>query len=270
MMKLLLQKFREPQKDWYAKKRVSVHGCMFFFRCENSSETQIEIHDAFSNGDCTQDWFFTASAFEASSKNFHARHRAIDTVSIWSDNGPHYHNTCLMLWLMRLPEFCPLTVDEYSFFEAQKEKTALDAHFATFKCVLKAWMKRGNDIQLSEDIINGTKDHLKFIYHYENKVCEEIEVKEQPNCTESETFKKGKFFKLWPSYISSKSTSTGVTSAFDMEESDKKVPRFKNEPKKKRDRRKKNMATSLDDGISNPGRKRSSCSEFFLCKGSLK
>lgn len=86
MMKLLLQTFREPQKDWHAKKGVSVHGCMLFFRCENSSEIQTEIHDVFSNGDCTQNWFFTASAFEASFKNFHARHRAIDTVSIWSDN----------------------------------------------------------------------------------------------------------------------------------------------------------------------------------------
>ena len=175
-----------------------------------------------------------------------------------------------MLWLMRLPEFCPLTVDKHSFFEAQKGKTALDAHFATFKFVLKAWMKRGNDIQLSEDITNGNKDHLKgthvykikinrtlepasaktwagitgyseFIYHYKNKLCEEIKVKEQTNWTESKTLKKGKLFKLWRSYIKSK--STGVTSAFDMEESDKKVPPFKNEPKKKRDRRKKSMAT---------------------------
>ena len=141
MMKLLLQKFREPQNDWYAKKGVSVHGCMFLLRCNHSFEIQIEIHDVFSNGDCTQNWFFTASAFGAYFRNFHARHPAIDTVSIWSHSGPHYHNISLMLWLMRLPEFCPLTVDKFLFFEAQKGKTALDAHFATFKFVMKTWMK---------------------------------------------------------------------------------------------------------------------------------
>ncbi len=61
-----------------------------------------------------------------------------------------------------MPEICPVKIDKYSFFEAQKGKTqALDAHFATFKFVLKAWMKRGNDIQVSDDITNGTKDSLE-------------------------------------------------------------------------------------------------------------
>ena len=115
---------------------------------------------------------------------------------------------------MRMPEICPVEIDKYSFFEAQKGKTALDAHFSTFKFVSKAWMKRGNDIQVSDDITNGSKDHLKgthvheiqidrtrearsaktwtgingyseFIYHYENKVCVKIEVKEQTNLPNS-------------------------------------------------------------------------------------
>ena len=84
MMKLLLQKFREPQKDWYAKKGVSVHGCMFFFRCGTSSDIQIEIHDLFSNGDCTQNCFFSASALEASFKNFQARRPEVNVLSIWT------------------------------------------------------------------------------------------------------------------------------------------------------------------------------------------
>lgn len=40
MMKLLLQKFREPQRDWYAKKGVSVHGTMFFYKSLKSEPSR--------------------------------------------------------------------------------------------------------------------------------------------------------------------------------------------------------------------------------------
>lgn len=301
MMKLLLQTFREPQKDWYAKKGVSVHGCMFFFRCGTSSDIQIEIHDLFSNGDCTQNWFLSASALEASFKNFQSRHPEINVLSIWSDNGPHYHNTSLLLWLMRIHEICPVNIDKYSFFEAQKGKTALDAHFATFKFVLKAWMKRGNDIQVSDDITNGTKDHLKgthvyeiqidrtkeppsaktwtgitgyreFIYHYNNNACIQIEVKEQTNVPKSKLLKGEWLLKLWPSYICSASTSTGVTSTFDIEDSQTKVPRFQVKAAKQTKKCKQKTETTTpiaEDESLYTERKCRVCSKFFLRKGSL-
>ena len=137
MMKLLLHKFREPQKDWFGKKGVSVHGSMFFFQSHDSQDIQVEIHDVFSYGDSTQNWFFTASAFESTFTNFSSRRKDIHSLVIWSDNGPHYHNTSIILWISRLREICDLTVERYSFFEAQKGKTSLDSHFATFKFSLK-------------------------------------------------------------------------------------------------------------------------------------
>ena len=64
-------------------------------------------------------------------------------------------------------EMCDMTVERYSFFEAQKGKTSLDSHFATFKFVLKGWIKRGFDLVRSENIVEGTKDHLKGTNVYE-------------------------------------------------------------------------------------------------------
>ena len=42
----------------------------------------------------------------------------------------------------RLSEICGINIERYSFFEAEKGKTSLDSHFATFKFELKGWMKK--------------------------------------------------------------------------------------------------------------------------------
>jgi hypothetical protein len=68
---------------------------------------------------------------------------------------------------MRFSELFRIRIVRYSFFEAQKGKTSLDSHFATFKFVLKSWMKQGNYILKSNNIVNGTADHLKGTHVYE-------------------------------------------------------------------------------------------------------
>ena len=257
MMKLLLEKFREPQRDWFGKKGVSVHGSMFFFKSEESSDIQVEIHDVFSNGDCTQNWFFSASALEASFGNFSKRHKDITSIVMWSDNGPHYHNTSFILWLSRVSELCTMNLERYSFFEAQKGKTSLDSHFATFKFSLKGWMKKGNDLLGSADIINGTKDHLKGAHVYEihidrtkepksaktfdgitsfadftyiNYPAERfaaIHARELTNLGTISKLKPKKINGLWPTYITSDSVSTGVTTEIDQDISESVQPKFK-------------------------------------------
>ena len=265
MMKLLLQKFREPQRDWYAKKGVSLHGTMFFHKSSDSGEIEVEIHDLYSNGDCVQNWFFTISAFEATFKNFAAKHDDIKKLSIWSDNGPHYHNTSVIVWLMRFSEMCPMKIVRYSFFEAQKGKTSLDSHFATFKFVLKGWMKQGNDILQSKDIVDGTADHLKgthvyeitidrtkepksantwngitrfgsFTYIHDGDECIAIVAREQSNHYAGERFTKERLFKLWKKFMMSDNVSSGVTSDFNIENYKSVEPRLMKTQKSKKER----------------------------------
>ena len=264
MMKLLLQKFREPQGDWYAKKGVSLHGRMFFYKRSESSDIEVDVHDVFSNGDCVQNWYFTASAFEATIKNFTSKHDDITSLVIWSDNGPHYHNTSIILWLMRFPELCPIKLERYSFFEAQKGKMSLDSHFATFKFVLRGWMNDGNDILSSEDIVNGTKDHLKgthvyeihidrsrepksantwngismfgdFTFVYNNRQCIAIDVREQTSKCDGKAkrFERKKLFELLPNYLKSDTISTGVTSDSNDTDESGVQPRFLKKAKEK-------------------------------------
>ena len=276
MMKLLLQKFREPQRDQYAKKGVSIHGSIFFYKSSDSSEIEVEIHDVFSNGDCVQNCFFTASAFAATLTNFPSKHDDITSLVIWSDSGPHYHNTSIILWLMRFSKLFPIKIERYSFFEAQKGKMSLDSHFATFKFVLKGWMKKGNDILESEDIVNGTKDDLKgtqvykihidrlkepasaktwngitlfgdFTFIYDHSECSAIEAREQTSKCKPDLFTKEKLVKLWPSYLTSDTISTEVISDYDGNEHDNIQPRFIKKPKEEKIKS-TDMAANQPDG----------------------
>ena len=83
------------------KKAYPYMEVCFFYKSSHSFDIEVEIHDVFSNGDCVQNGYFTASAFEATMNNFVSKHEEIRTLVIWVGNGPHYRNTSLILWLMR-------------------------------------------------------------------------------------------------------------------------------------------------------------------------
>ena len=98
MIKLLFQFLHEPQKDWFGKKGVSLHGAMFIFYDSDDGPLTPEFHDNFSENDDKQ-IFFSASSTEESMVNFKKLHPEVVKGTIWSDNGAHYKNTSLILWL---------------------------------------------------------------------------------------------------------------------------------------------------------------------------
>ena len=82
MMKLLFQKLFEPQKDWFAKKGVSLHGSMFMFRKEEEEDIITELHDLYSESDDKQNWFFSISYLEESIRNFKTLHPEIQEITL--------------------------------------------------------------------------------------------------------------------------------------------------------------------------------------------
>ena len=141
MMKLLFQKLFEPQKDWFAKKGVSLHGSMFLFKREENSELFTEFHDLYSESDDKQNWYFSLSCLEESIKNFKKLHPKCPP-SLWTDNEAHYKNTSLVLWLSNISALTGVQVSSFRNFEPQKGKTKLhvDGHYGT--CMLKFSLKR--------------------------------------------------------------------------------------------------------------------------------
>lgn len=87
MMKLPFQRLHKPQKDWFGKKGVSLHGAMFIFRDYADGPLMTEFHDNFSENDDRQNWFFSASCIEQSIVNFKKLHPEVVSATLWSDNG---------------------------------------------------------------------------------------------------------------------------------------------------------------------------------------
>ena len=249
MMKLLFQRLHEPQKDWFGKKGVSLHGAMFIFRNNNDGPFVTEFHDNLSENDDKQNWFFSASSIEQSILNFRKLHPEIVSATIWSDNGAHYKNTSLILWLGSLFKKTGMRITSCNNFEAQTGKTKLDSHYAVLKFSLKSYRHEGHDILTPKDIVEGTErlrgtnvyeisinrskepqsaktwqgisNYFSFVYVYsDNGECREVKAQEQTGVGPSTKLTRREIERLW----SESRSNTGSTSEFDVTKGLHKAP----------------------------------------------
>lgn len=69
-----------------------------------------------------------------------------------ADNGPHYHNTGVLLYLAEVNQRFGITLQEYNNFEAGEGKTVLDTHFANISHKLIRWVRVGNNLDTGEQL----------------------------------------------------------------------------------------------------------------------
>lgn len=153
-------------------------------------------------------------------------------------------------------------------------------------------MKQGNDILKSEDIVNGTLDHLKgthvyeirinrekepksattlnglsrfgcFTYAWEDGGCIAIDAKEQINNCKGQRFLKKQLYKLWNSYLISESESTGVKSDFNAENYEKVDTCFLKKASKEK-KRKRSESNSYTPSCKNEVAGCPNCGKNFL------
>lgn len=70
----------------------------------------------------------------------------------FADNGPHYHNTAVLLYLAEVNRCFNLILKEYNNFEAGEGKTVLDTHFAHISHKLLRWVRVGNNLDSGEQL----------------------------------------------------------------------------------------------------------------------
>ena len=78
------------------------------------------------------------------------------------DNGPHYHNSGVLLYLSEVNRVFNITLKEYNFFEAGEGKSQLDSHFAHISHKIVRWVRLGNDLESGEQVAELIKVYVPW------------------------------------------------------------------------------------------------------------
>ncbi|GES98716.1 hypothetical protein GLOIN_2v1790442 [Rhizophagus clarus] len=153
-MRIFLQTSRETKSEFFGKCGWTLHSVLVYQKIK----LNIEMFDHWSD-DTKQDAWFTASSLHAIIENLEHKPK---WITIISDNGPHYHNTQLMIILSYWYDWYNIEVRRWIFLEAGEAKISIDFYYAQISQAIKCYVKfecnitDGKDIQKVIQNISGT------------------------------------------------------------------------------------------------------------------
>ena len=125
-MRILPKSARETKTEFFGKRGWTLHTVLVYTKSNDHGNLDIAAYDHWSE-DTKQDAWFTASSFHAV---FDAMPNKPKWIIIISDNGPHYHNTEMMIVLSHWKDWYDIEIKKWIFLEAGEAKTTIDSHHA--------------------------------------------------------------------------------------------------------------------------------------------
>ncbi|GBB91444.1 hypothetical protein RclHR1_18760002 [Rhizophagus clarus] len=155
-MRILPKSARETKTEFFGKHGWTLHTVLVYTKSSDYGNLDIAAYDHWSE-DTKQDAWFTASSFHAV---FDAMPNKPKWIIIISDNGPHYHNTEMMIILSHWKDWYNVEIKKWIFLEAEEAKTTIDSHHVQVRIAhaIKCYVRLGFDVTKGEDIENAGKD----------------------------------------------------------------------------------------------------------------
>lgn len=163
--KVLPQKYREGQVEYYGKKGMSVLGSMEvrWKRATTADKNDEGFVYKFTNyvlkGYAGQDNVQVSAVLENMIRDIGERYSAVKRIIIQSDNASCFASQDLIPFIFHLnTEFkvCNLPViEKWIYTEAQTGRGRLDTHFSYLNLIIKSYVEDGNDVVLEEDIVKA-------------------------------------------------------------------------------------------------------------------
>ncbi|RHZ49465.1 hypothetical protein Glove_520g3 [Diversispora epigaea] len=141
-MKILSKTARETKQEFFGKKGWALYTILVYTKSNGDSEINIQAIDHWST-------------------DMH-------------DNGPHYHNSELMIILSKWFEWYGIQVKKWIFLEAGEAKMTVDLHHAQISLSIKRYIRIGGEIQEGNDITSAIKDIADILVaNIESNCCKD-------------------------------------------------------------------------------------------------
>ena len=153
-MRMLLQKARETQGEFFCKKGTSWHAIAYERMVETNDGwvIEVEVHIQILKSDTKQDSAAVVALTLASLKQYKASNMEIEEIIYGADNAGCYHceDTVVQLWRHR-NSVEGVTILGLHFCEPGRGKCICDQYFAILKALVNRYRLAGNDVNSPEE-----------------------------------------------------------------------------------------------------------------------
>ncbi len=150
-MKIEPRKYREPQKDWFGKRGMSLFGCTLLLRNSETGKVEKYSYLTFLQS-CTQDGKASMAVLNYTLQRIRNDFPWLTSVYEKCDNAAAFHNYDFLQYKMRTMESTGIQVLRCDFNDPGAGKDQCDRDFAAVKQQLKIMLNSGHDLEKAEQL----------------------------------------------------------------------------------------------------------------------
>lgn len=151
-MKVLPQKYRESQADWFAKRGISWHISVVARKIQEHFQHQAFVHIT---ENCKQENFTVVRIVEHTLLTLKNEHPELTTAFLRQDNAGCYHSAEMLASCAQMKTKTGIAVQRVDFSDPQGGKGSCDRKAAIVKAHVRRFINEGHDVLNANDFMNA-------------------------------------------------------------------------------------------------------------------
>ena len=152
-MKFLPRKFREAQRDWFAKRGISWHITVAITKSKEGTMQLLSFVHVFEK--CSQESDTVLAIIDDVFSQLKSIAPEVTTVFLRQDNAGCYHSASVLLSVQRIANKNEITLSRVDYSDPQGGKGACDRKAATIKGHIKIYLNEGHDVETADQMVTA-------------------------------------------------------------------------------------------------------------------